>query len=217
MPDTPTQTQAPAPTQAVRRRRWAAADHDQRRRLIVDTALDLLRRDGLDAVSMRRVAQRLGVGAMTLYTYIAGQDALRRHMIERGFEMLAEGCTQASTLNTPAGWRGGSRQYLQFAIDHPNLYELMFRHPLPGDRTAEQLMATGIAPLFDKVREQMRDQGADAAERERHVRAAAGRFWIALHGLASLAIADRLSVLDSDLDHLLDDLLERVAPQTRET
>jgi len=163
---------------------------------------------------MRRVADRLGVGAMTLYTYIDGQNALRRAMIERGFEMLAEGCSQASTLGTPAGWRGGARHYLQFAIDHPNLYELMFRHPLPSDHTAEQLMATGIAPLFDKVRTQMRDEGANTDERERHVRAAAGRFWIALHGLASLAIADRLTVLDAYLDHLLDDLLQRVAPGT---
>jgi len=41
--------------------------------LIIETALDLLRRRGPQDVTMRRVAARLGVGAMTLYTYIDGQ------------------------------------------------------------------------------------------------------------------------------------------------
>jgi AcrR family transcriptional regulator len=206
-----TQAAATNAQSARDRRRWACADHEARRELIVDTALDLLARNGLDGVSMRRVAQRLGVGAMTLYTYIDGQDELRRQMIDRGFKMLAAGCSEASTLGTPGKWRGGARHYLMFAIENPNLYELMFRHPLPGDQASQRLMQDGIHPLFEKVRAQMED-ATDEAELDRRVREAAGRFWIALHGLASLAIADRLNVLDRSLDELLDDLLERVAP-----
>lgn len=194
------------------RRQWRAADHDQRRRLIVDTALDLLDRGGLRAVTMRRVADRLGVGAMTLYTYIAGQDELRAAMVERGFDTLAAGCRAASTLGTPQGWRGGAKHYLQFAIDHPRLYELMFRHSLPTKDAGQNLMRDGIQPLFDRIRQLTQQQGVTGEALDRHVRAAAGRYWIALHGLASLAIAQRLGVLDASLDQLLDDLLSRVAP-----
>ncbi len=202
----------PSTPPARLRQRWRTGDRDQRRQLIVDAGLALLRREGVEAVSMRRVADRLNVGAMTLYTYIDGQDDLRRLMVERGFFMLADECSAASTLGTAAGWRGGARQYLQFAIDNPNLYELMFRHPLPGDNIGRQLMENGVAPLFDRVRDQMRLDGVTQAERERRVRGASGRFWIGLHGLASLAIANRLGVLESDLDNLLDDLLKSVAP-----
>ena len=208
----PAAPRAKTTTPARLRQRWRTADREERQQLIVDAGMALLRREGVEAVSMRRVADRLNVGAMTLYTYIEGQDDLRRLMVERGFEMLADDCSAASTLGTSAGWRGGARQYLQFAIDHPNLYELMFRHPLPGDAVGRQLMENGVAPLFDRVREQMRLDGVSSAERERRVRAASGRFWIGLHGLASLAIANRLGVLGSDLDDLLDDLLVSVSP-----
>jgi len=46
------------------------------RQLIVDTALDVLRAEGMDAVSMRRVASELGTGPASLYAHVAGKDEL---------------------------------------------------------------------------------------------------------------------------------------------
>ena len=199
-----------APPTAARAKRWRLADHDQRRRLIAEAALDLLRRHGMARVSIRRVADRLGVGAMTLYTYVKGQEDLRQHMIRRGFEMLNDNCNAASTLETPDRWRGGARSYIQFAIDHPHLYELMFTTPLPpGD---EALLRGGFSQLHDKVRQRLAAAGHPPAGLDAEATRRAGRFWIALHGLASLAVAQRLVVLEADVDALLDDLLPRVAP-----
>ena len=84
---------AHAPTKT--RKRWREADFEQRRQLIIEAAMELLVRHGVEAVTMRRVAERLGVGAMTLYTYVDSQEQLRREMTRRGFEMLREGCQAA--------------------------------------------------------------------------------------------------------------------------
>ena len=46
------------------------------RDLIVETALRLLDRDGLDGVSMRRVAEELGTGAASLYAHVANKEEL---------------------------------------------------------------------------------------------------------------------------------------------
>jgi AcrR family transcriptional regulator len=51
--------------------------------LIVETALTILRAEGLDAVTMRRVATELDTGPASLYVYIGGRDALRRAMLDR--------------------------------------------------------------------------------------------------------------------------------------
>jgi AcrR family transcriptional regulator len=192
--------------------RWREADHEQRRQIVVTAALDLLRRHGLKAVTMRRVAHRLGIGAMTLYTYIRGQDELRQAMIREGFNMLAQGCRSASTLGSDQGWRGGARYYIQFALTYPSLYDLMFRTPLSTSDADQQIMRAGIQPLLDRVREQMILQGATGPDLEQKVRYAAGRFWVALHGLASLHAADRLGILDMSADELLDELLHSVSP-----
>lgn len=191
---------------------WRNADHDKRRAMIVDAALALLHQRGLEAVTIRNVAQRLGVGAMTLYTYIGGQTELLAEMARQGFEMLSEGCDASSTLEIDEDWRGGSRSYLQFALDNPNLYNLMFSLPPDKGGVDESILQSGFQNLIDKVRLRLDDGSCNAAELDRRALQSAGRFWIALHGLASLAIANRLGVLGGDLDEVLDGLLECVAP-----
>ena len=194
------------------RQNWQSADHARRKQMIVETGIELLRRKGLKGVSIRAVAQRLGVGAMTLYTYIDGQDGLRLAMTQHGFDLMASGCRDASTLGTPQGWRGGAKHYLRFALENPHLYKLMFATRIDQSAADEQILRRGFQPLLERVKEQMTLQGVPANQIERNALLFAGRYWIALHGLASLAIAGRLGVLDADLDQLLDSLVERVAP-----
>ncbi|MFE6968584.1 TetR/AcrR family transcriptional regulator C-terminal domain-containing protein [Isoptericola sp. NPDC057653] len=72
--------------------------------------------DGLDALSMRRVAAHLGVGAMSLYTYVPGRAELQDLMIDRAFAEL-------DLPPADAGWREGLATY---ARAH---WELFQRHP----------------------------------------------------------------------------------------
>ena len=50
---------------------------------IVDAAVAVADAEGLDAVSMRRIGQELGVGAMSLYRYVPGKEELLDLMLER--------------------------------------------------------------------------------------------------------------------------------------
>ena len=74
------------------------------------------------------------------------------------------------------------------------------------------LLEGGFEPFLERVMERLATKGLSGAALRREALAAAGRHWIALHGLAMLANSGRLHVLESDLDTLLDDLLPRVAP-----
>lgn len=200
------------PTTSTLRRRWADADAAARRDLIIRVAMGLLQRHGPRAMTVRRVAQRLGVGAMTLYTYVRGQHELRRHITRRGFEMLRGYCQSHTTLGTARGWRGGAAAYVRFARENPNLYELMFTLPYRFTNADKTILQGGFDNLLERVRERFRAKGLRGAKLQREALAAAGRFWVALHGLASLAIAGRLEILGRSLDHILDDLLPRVQP-----
>ena len=51
--------------------------------MIVETALRILREEGLDAVTMRALATELDTGPASLYVYIAGRDELRQAMLDR--------------------------------------------------------------------------------------------------------------------------------------
>jgi AcrR family transcriptional regulator len=196
-------------------KQWKERDREGRRDLIVDVAFNMLQDDGADAVTMRRVAGAIGVGAMTLYTYVDGLDDLHRRIIARGFSIIHDNCSSACENNRKHDddWLPGARVYVRFAIDNPNLYHLMFATPVdPGDDQFDQIIHGGFAGLHEIVRERLSSRGLSDELLEVETRKVAGRYWIGLHGLATLAIAGRMQVLHGSLDEVLEHLLEAVAP-----
>jgi len=75
---------------------------DDKRRQILDAALAIADEDGLDAVSMRSVAARVGVSPMALYPYVGSKAALLDGLVGR---LLGE----LSTGDAPGDWREGLR------------------------------------------------------------------------------------------------------------
>ena len=55
---------------------------DDKRRLILDQALALVDERGLAAMSMRAVAERVGLTSMALYPYVGGKDALLDGLVD---------------------------------------------------------------------------------------------------------------------------------------
>ncbi|MER5643728.1 TetR/AcrR family transcriptional regulator [Streptosporangium sp. NPDC002524] len=68
---------------------------------IVRTAIHLADAEGLDALSMRRVAAELGAGTMSLYRYVPGKDSLIELMVEAVFD------ESPPPAPLPEGWRAG--------------------------------------------------------------------------------------------------------------
>ena len=196
-------------------RQWKALDRQARRDLIVKVAFGMLQDDGEEAVTIRRIAAALGVGAMTLYTYVDGLEDLHRQIIAKGFEIIHENCSTACDTGRrhDDDWMPGARSYVQFAINHPNLYHLMFATPVdPDDEQFDQIMQGGFAGLHEAVRERLASTGLKGKALETETRRAAGRYWIALHGLATLAIAGRMQTLQGSLDDVLQHLVDAVSP-----
>lgn len=97
------------------------------RERIIDAALSLIDAEGLDAVSMRTLAARLDVQAMSLYHHVANKAALFDGLHERlllGMQVEVEGL----------GWEDALRQlaraYRAIAIAHPRAFGLLATRPL---------------------------------------------------------------------------------------
>ena len=101
------------------------------RPLIVATALELIDTEGLGGLSMRRVGQRLGVEAMSLYGYVANREKLLDAVVD---SVIDELWTDPDVQFQPEGsWQ----DYLQrlahgvrrFAIAHPRAFPLVATRP----------------------------------------------------------------------------------------
>ncbi len=120
--------------------------------LIVETALRILREEGLDAVTMRRVATELDTGAASLYVYIGGRDELRWAMLDR--------VTASVPLEPPdpARWReqvhdllGGWRRAMEA---HPGIATVAVGNPPTSERTLQGADALLAILLTGGVRPQ---------------------------------------------------------------
>lgn len=80
------------------------------RELVVRTGLDVLLREGLDAVSMRRVAQALGTGPASLYAHVATKDELVELMLDQVLEEVPLPAPD------PDRWRDQIRELLRAQV-----------------------------------------------------------------------------------------------------
>jgi AcrR family transcriptional regulator len=98
-----------------------ALTHEQ----IADAAIEIADREGLGAVSMRRLADRLGVATMALYRYVAGKNDV--------FELMIDRVHAEVRVDREAGWRALSRAYAEqsraMVLRHPWVTELLARMP----------------------------------------------------------------------------------------
>jgi AcrR family transcriptional regulator len=125
---------------------------------IVRAAIDLADGDGLGALSMRRIAERLGVGTMSLYTYVPGKGELIDLMVDSVVgERGAAGSPGASGASGPApgagaseappsGWRASlerlAREGLAGYQRHPWLLQLAWNRPPLGPNVLDDEEAT---------------------------------------------------------------------------
>ena len=112
-----------------------------RAREIVAAARELLDAEGADALSMRRIADRLGIRAPSLYKHVPDKETLEAAIMSDGFVELAERLERTDGIVSLAG------TYRDFARENPHLYRLMTDRPLPRERLAPGVEERAAAPV----------------------------------------------------------------------
>ncbi len=120
---------------------------------IVDTAIGVADADGLDALSMRRIARELDVGTMSLYRYVPGKAELLDLMLDRVSDpgTLLDGAEDRSWRETLEVSASGSRTLY---LKHPWLIQVNWARPVFGPNTVAgvEWVVAGLAdlPLTDQ-------------------------------------------------------------------
>ena len=154
---------------------------------IIDAAWALVGEKGLAGLSMRDLAERVGLKAASLYSYFGGKSDIYDAMFAQGYRDFAEAIRQ---------WRGGTgaglagrdalramaHLYFDFSVADPARFQLLFQRTVPDFEPSEAGYAGAVA-----VYEQMVDAFADLGITD----SAAIDIWTALTtGLASQQLAN---------------------------
>jgi AcrR family transcriptional regulator len=108
---------------------------DELRAKILDAARELFIAQGVEAVTMRKVADKIGYTATTLYNHFEDKDALLRALCDADFGALQESFREIGEIADPIDrLRRLGEAYIGFAIRYPSHYRLMFMTPrVPRD------------------------------------------------------------------------------------
>jgi AcrR family transcriptional regulator len=199
----------PTPAQRRRERERAAA-----RESILTAALDLARRDGWDAVTMRRLADEIEYSANFAYRYFTGRDDILLALVREGFTRLRDAMaaagehaasgpggrpTTGASGTAAAAVRRAGHVYLDFGLADPDLYQLMYGLGgvrVPATDTWDEGQAVGdvLTALL---------AAAGDTQPEQHVL----QLWATAHGLIALQVVGRVDVDPAGLHALLEDAL----------
>lgn len=166
-----------------------------RAREVVRAARELLEAEGADAVTMRRVADRLGIRAPSLYKHVPSKEAIEMQLAALGFEEAAE-AFEAAMSGSRRPLADFAAAYRRFAVEHPHLYRLMHDRPLRRDLLPAGVEARAAAPLL---------AATGSADRARAV-------WAFAHGMTILELNGRFPP-DADLDGAWHDGIRALTPR----
>ncbi len=109
-------------------------NHQEMIGLILDAARAVMREQGVAALNLQEVARRVGMRAPSLYNYFPSKLALYEALFTLGMKMYRQRL-EATLTQYGNSWEGVQHMmegYLSFALENPELYQLLFERPVPG-------------------------------------------------------------------------------------
>lgn len=173
---------------------------EELRRNILEASLEIYARDGFEGLSIRKIAEKIDYSPAAIYLYFKDKDALLCGLQEEGFRIFNARKAPILAAEMPAIDRLDAlgEDYIRFAFEHPEYFELMFvlRSPMRALGAVEE-WTEGI-----KAYETLRDVVARCMDEGSLPReapdVAALAYWGAVHGIASLALRERIFWLETE-------------------
>lgn len=167
--------------------------HGNLKETLISAGLEILSQKGMEGLSLRNVAKRIGVSHAAPYNHFADKQALLAAMSTAGHEQLHqtlieifEKSKETSTeIMLEIAW-----SYLQFAMEDPNRFKLMFSGALEeqSDHPAFMEIAQKSISLFEEIIAFCQGKGQLA---EGDVQKIAIKLWSTTHGFTILILEDQ--------------------------
>jgi len=137
--------------------------HDETSEALIAAAHRLLTAEGLEALTVRRIATEADMSTMNVYSRFGGNDGVLDVLYRDGFRRLVEAVEAVPvTDDTEAEMIEFADAYRQFALDNPQYYDIMFRQ-FESARDSKDLAFQGIRRTVDRLQVKF-DAGLDVPD-----------------------------------------------------
>ena len=166
--------------------------HGDLRSTLVDAASNMLKEEGIEGLSLRKLADKVGVSRTAPYHHFKDKNELLCAIAEQGFSRWQQDATEIFKqidLSPREKYRQFIQGYIAYAADNPELYDLMFGRTIWKQNTATQSLRDVAYPSFNQqvnMTRQWQQQGLMPAGED--TLRLAQVTWGTIHGIARLLI-----------------------------
>lgn len=159
-------------------------EHGELKQRLLQKTIEVLKEDGIDALSLRRLAEACDTSTQMIYTIFGGKQGLLEQLYEQGAKRLEQRCRSIPGDTDPlTRLRKLGSVYREFAREHRELYEAMFHSTETGEAIVKR---TDVFDVFYGAIIDCIDEGllpdVDPVE-------VTDAFWAAAHGALNLETA----------------------------
>lgn len=161
---------------------------------IINSVLNILMTEEIDSINARRIAKELNCSVQPIFYNFKNMDELKSEVINEIYNIYKEYMIKGS--KEEKSYKGMGRAYINFAIDYPNYFKLLFMSNthmttedfILNDNVGNTILKTGMEYTgfsYDK-------------QKKFHL-----KVWIFTHGLATLIQNKTLKLSDDEIDKIL--------------
>ena len=169
--------------------------HGNLRAELIETAAEMLSKEGLPQLTLRALGERIGVSRTAMYRHFPDKNALLCAVAEDGFNKLTERYRLISSdpsLDALTRLKKIGLAYIEFAITNPGPYRLMFGHEITQAQRTPGLISAAESTYVEflssiKALQAEYDNNSDPLP-------LAAMAWAAVHGLSTLCMDDHLQI-----------------------
>ena len=177
-------------------KKTAAAPPLELRDACIVAAQQVIAERGIENLSLREVARKLGVSHQAPYRHYPSRDHLLSEVMRRCFQGFAAHLDARAHFDDPAqDLESLGQQYLAYAREHPLEYRLMFSTTWP-EAAEEPDLVRDATHAFDVLRGVLRRLHGDGADQRETVDLDALYIWSTMHGLAGVMNGPCIGRLD---------------------
>lgn len=164
---------------------------------ITEAALGIIREKGKDSLTARALGNKLGSSSCPIFTAFKNMEEVQQSVIETAKAVYKEYVDKGLT-EVPA-FRGVGTQYILFAMNEPNLFQLLFMTEQTSVSNLEGVLLM-IDENYDKILASIvNGYGIESNVAERLYR----HLWIYTHGIATLCVTKMCRFTSEEINDLM--------------
>ncbi len=177
---------------------------------IIEAALDIVREDGMEAVTARSLGKRLGSSACPIFTVFENMEEVLQQTQKAAKCLYAKYVERGLTQN-PA-FKGVGTQYILFSIKEPKIFQMLFMSEQPQELVLNNVLPA-IEEHYDAIMSSIQNAyNLSVSNSEKLYR----HLWIYTHGIAALCATNTCKFAANEISEMLTEVCMAVLKQIKE-